>query len=156
MSVGTETESEIVVENGSWVSGVLAGIAGGVVMAILMIAMGATPVLAGAIPALYTLAPPANPAAGLFVHLSHGAVLGVIFLAVLNAADVRDARRVVAAGLAYGVVAWIVLAALLMPVWLGAVGLLNGPPFPNFAVPSLLWHLVYGATLGAVVVALER
>jgi uncharacterized membrane protein YagU involved in acid resistance len=156
MSVGTETESEIVVENGSWVSGMLAGLAGSVVMAAAMLAMGATPVLAGAIPGLYTLAPPANPAAGLFVHLSHGAVLGVVFLAVLNAAGVSDPRRIVAAGVGYGVLAWVLLAALVMPVWLGAVGFPNAPGFPNFAPPSLLWHLVYGATLGAVVVALER
>jgi hypothetical protein len=156
MSVGTKTESEIVVEEGSWVSGMLAGIAGSVVMAAAMVAMGALPVLAGAIPGLYTLAPPANPAAGLFVHLSHGAVLGVVFLAVLNAAGVRDPRGIVAAALGYGVVTWVVLAALVMPVWLGAAGFPNAPPFPNFAVPSLVWHLVYGATLGAVVVALER
>jgi hypothetical protein len=69
---------------------------------------------------------------------------------------VDDPRRVVAAGVGYGVVAWVVLAALVMPVWLGAVGFPNAPPFPNFAVPSLLWHLVYGVVLGAVVVALER
>jgi hypothetical protein len=156
MSVETETETKVIVESGSWVSGVLAGIAGSVVMAVVMVAMGATPVLAGAMPGLYTLAPPANPVAGVFVHLSHGAVLGVVFLAALNAADVSDPRRVVAAALGYGVLAWVLLAALVMPVWLGVVGFPNAPPFPNFAVPSLLWHLVYGATLGAVVVALER
>jgi hypothetical protein len=156
MSIGTETEAELLVDEGSWVSGVLAGIAGSVVMAATMLAMGATPVLAGAIPGLYTLAPPPNAAAGIFVHLSHGAVLGVTFLAALNAVGVGDPRRVVAAGVGYGVLTWIVLAALVMPVWLGAVGFPNAPPFPNFAVPSLLWHLVYGVVLGAVVVALER
>jgi len=134
----------------------LGGLAGSVVMAVVMVAMGATAVLAGAMPGLYTLAPPANPVAGLFVHLSHGAVLGVVFVAALNAAGVDDPRRVVAAGLGYGVVVWVVLAALVMPVWLAAVGFPAAPPFPNFAVPSLVWHLVYGATLGAVVVALER
>ena len=154
--MSVETETKVIVESGSWVSGVLAGIAGSVVMAVVMIAMGATPVLAGAMPGLYTLAPPANPVAGLFVHLSHGAVLGVVFLAALNAADVSDPRRVVAAALGYGVLVWVLLAALVMPVWLSAVGFPNAPPFPNFAVPSLLWHLVYGAVLGAVVVALER
>jgi hypothetical protein len=156
MSVETGTESTVVVEDSSWITGVLAGIAGSVVMAAAMIAMGATPVLAGAIPALYTLAPPPSGVAGLFVHLSHGAVLGVIFLAILNAADVHDPRRVVAAGIGYGVLAWVLLAALLMPIWLQTVGFANAPGFPNFAPPSLLWHVVYGATLGAVVVALER
>lgn len=156
MSVETETGSTLAVEESSWITGVAAGIAGSIVMAVVMIAMGATPVLAGAIPALYTLAPPPNAAAGLFVHLSHGAVLGVTFLAVLDAAGVRDPRQIVAASLVYGVVTWVILAALLMPVWLQAVGFPNAPGFPNFAVPSLLWHLVYGVVLGAVVVALER
>lgn len=59
------------------------------------------------------------------------------------------------AGLVYGVVIWVVLAALVMPVWLGAVGFPSPPPFPNFAVPSLLWHLVYGAVLGAVFPAVK-
>ncbi len=134
----------------------LAGLGGSAVMAVVMVAMGATAVLAGAMPGLYTLAPPANPVAGLFVHLSHGAVLGVVFVAVLNAAGVDDPCRVVAAGVGYGVLAWVLLAALVMPVWLAAVGFPAAPPFPNFAVPSLVWHLVYGATLGGVVVALER
>jgi hypothetical protein len=37
-----------------------------------------------------------------------------------------------------------------MPVWLGTVGFPAAPPLPNFAVPSLLWHLVYGVALGLV------
>lgn len=156
MSVETETGSTLAVEDSSWTTGVVGGIAGAVVMSAVMIAMGATPVLAGVMPALYTLAPPPNAAVGLFVHLSHGAVLGVAFLALLDATGVRDPRRVVAAGLVYGVVTWVLLAALLMPIWLQAVGFPNAPGFPNFAPPSLLWHLVYGAVLGAGVVALER
>ena len=156
MSTETRAESGIVVDQPSWVSGVLAGIAGSVVMAGAMLAMGAEPVLAVAIPALYALAPPPNVAVGLFVHLSHGAILGVVFLAALEAVDVREPRRIVAAGAGYGVLVWVLLAALLMPVWLGAVGFPDAPPFPNFAPPSLLWHLVYGVVLGAVVVALER
>lgn len=46
--------------------------------------------------------------------------------------------------------AWVLLAALLLPVWLSAVGFPTAPPFPNVALPSLLWHLVYGVVLGAV------
>jgi hypothetical protein len=44
-----------------------------------------------------------------------------------------------------------------MPVWLDVVGSPASPPLPNFAPPSLLWHVVYGAVLAAVfVVARER
>jgi hypothetical protein len=112
------------------------------------------PVLEVAMPALYTLAPPANPFVGWFVHLSHGAVFGVIFAAILQAPQLATAAddylRSAVVGAGYGVVVWIVAAALLMPVWLSAVGFPNAPPFPNFAVPSLLWHVVFGVVLGAI------
>lgn len=151
--MATETRQQTGIVTGSaWQGGVVAGLAGAVAMTALMLAMGATPVLAAAIPGLYTLAPPANPAAGVVVHLSHGAILGVGFAALVTAADVTDPRRVVLAGLGYGVGTWAVLAALVMPLWLSAVGFPTPPPFPNVAVPSLLWHLVYGVVAGAVFV----
>jgi hypothetical protein len=37
-----------------------------------------------------------------------------------------------------------------MPAWLSAVGSPASPPLPNFAPPSLVWHLVYGGVLGGV------
>ena len=149
MSTETRQQTGLAVD-GAWKAGVVAGLAGGVAMSIVMLAMGAMPVIAAAIPGLYTLAPPANPAAGLVVHLSHAAVLGVAFAGVVGAVGVEEPRLTVLVGLGYGVVTWVVLAALVMPVWLAAVGFPNAPPFPNFAVPSLLWHLVYGAVAGAV------
>lgn len=42
-----------------------------------------------------------------------------------------------------------------MPVWLPAVGSPANPPFPNFAAPSLLWHVVYGLVLGGVYAVLD-
>ncbi|WP_255198357.1 DUF6789 family protein [Halorarius litoreus] len=139
----------------AWQGGVVAGLAGATVMTAVMLVMGATPVIAGAIPGLYTLAPPANPVAGVIIHLSHGAILGVVFAGVVSAAGITDARTTVAVGIGYGIVAWVVLAALLMPLWLSAVGFQNAPPFPNVAVPSLLWHLVYGVVTGAVFTAVR-
>jgi uncharacterized membrane protein YagU involved in acid resistance len=127
---------------------VLAGIAGGAAMAAVMLAMGATDVLGGAIPGLYGLAPQANPGLGLVVHVSHGAVLGVGFAALARAVDVHTPARTALTGLLYGIGLWVVAATLVMPVWLGAVGFPAAPPFPNFAPPSLLWHAVYGAALG--------
>ena len=141
-------------ENSSWKGGVAAGLVGGAAMTVLMLAMGATPVIAAAIPGLYGLAPPPNPVAGLVVHLSHGAVLGVTFAGLAGAAGLSDARSLVGAGLAWGVVTWVGLAALVMPLWLRAVGFPTPPPFPNFAVPSLLWHLTYGVVTGGAYTAL--
>jgi len=139
-----------------WPVGVLAGLAGAAVMAAAMVLTGGAAVLGGAIPGLYGLAPPPSPPAGVAIHLSHGAVLGVGFVALLGAAGVVTPRRVLAAGLAYGVALWLVAAALVMPLWLGAVGFPAAPPFPNLAPPSLLWHAVYGLVLGAAVAVRSR
>jgi hypothetical protein len=135
--------------DGNWTAGLLAGLAGSLVMAGLMLAMNAG-VLAVAIPSLYTLAPPANVPLGVVVHLVHGAMLGIAFVGISRVLDVESARALLGLGVAWGVVTWVGLAALLMPVWLGAVGSPASPPFPNFAPPSLLWHVVYGLVLGGV------
>lgn len=134
-----------------WTDGVLGGIAGALVMGVLVLVMN-PPTLAVAIPSLYGLAPPPNPGLGLFVHVSHGAVLGVVFVAIAQALSIRETNKLIGLGVAWGVVTWIGLAALLMPVWLSVVGSPASPPFPNFAPPSLLWHAVYGLVLGLVVV----
>ena len=123
-------------------------------MGALVLAMNAG-TLGVAIPSLYGLAPPQNPAGGLFVHISHGAVLGVVFAATVGATDVDATGKLVGLGVGWGVLTWVVLAALVMPVWLGAVGSPANPPFPNFAPPSLLWHAVYGLVLGVVYAGVE-
>ena len=130
------------------------GIVGAAVMGALMVPMNDT-VIAVAIPSLYTLAPPQNPAAGLFVHVSHGAVLGVVFAGIAGAVGADSTGKLLGLGALWGVITWAILAALVMPVWLGAVGSPASPPLPNFAPPSLLWHVVYGLVLGGIYVGLE-
>ena len=152
MSTTTETISDTGELRGNWQAGVLGGIAGALAMGGLVLAMS-PPTLTVAIPSLYGLAPPPNPVLGMVVHVSHGAVLGVIFAALAGTVGVAGTARRIGLGVAWGVVAWIGLAALLMPVWLSVVGSPASPPFPNFAMPSLLWHVVYGAVLGGVYAA---
>jgi hypothetical protein len=156
MSTATGTAEREVegIENGDWKAGVTGGIVGALVMGALVLAMNA-PTLAVAIPSLYALAPPPNPGIGMFVHVSHGAVLGVAFAALVGIVDPDSAGKTVGIGAAWGVATWVVLAALLMPLWLSAVGSPADPPFPNFAPPSLLWHVVYGVVLGGVYTAVE-
>jgi hypothetical protein len=149
MSTATETTERTETTNRSWQAGVVGGIAGALAMGVLVVAMN-EPTLAVAIPSLYTLAPPPSVAVGMFVHASHGAVLGVVFAALVGALDLDSTGELVGAGAAWGVSTWAVLAALVMPLWLPAVGSPASPPFPNFALPSLLWHLVYGVVLGGV------
>ncbi|MFC6837440.1 histidine kinase [Halomarina ordinaria] len=132
--------------NDAWRAGVLAGILAGAVMGVLL-TVQMTPVIEVAIPSLYGLE---GGLAGWVVHVAHGAVLGVGFAALVRAAGVETTvARSLALGLAYGVVLWVVLAVLVMPVWLGAVGAPMVPPLPNVDPMSLVGHLVYGAVLGA-------
>lgn len=154
MSTTTETAEPIELQGGNWKAGTAAGIAGGLVMGVLVVAMN-EPTIAVAIPSLYGLAPPANVAVGMVVHVSHAAVLGVVFAGIVGAAGLDDPRQRVGAGIAWGVLTWVVLAAVVMPVWLSTVGSPASPPFPNVAPPSLLWHLAYGGVLGATYTALD-
>ena len=157
MSATTEAARPTGLASGSWRAGTVGGIVGAAVMGALMLATAddGGP-LAVAIPSLYGLAPPASVGAGLFVHISHGAVLGVVFAAIAGAAGLDSTGKTVGAGVGWGVVTWAVLAAVVMPVWLGAVGSPANPPLPNFAPPSLLWHVVYGLVLGGVYAGVEN
>jgi hypothetical protein len=154
MSTERQTGRQTRALRGNWTAGAVGGIVGAFGMGLLMLAMNAD-VIAVAIPSLYALTPPPNVPLGMGVHLFHGAVLGIVFAGLVGALDVRSTGRVVGLGLAWGVLTWIVFAALLMPVWLSAAGSPADPPFPNFAPPSLLWHLVYGLLLGGVYAATE-
>lgn len=156
MSTRSETATASESLPGNWQAGVLGGIIGAAVMAVLVLGMN-PPTLAVAIPSLYTLAPPPNLGVGIFIHLSHGAVLGVVFAAAVGQLDLRSPGRLAAAGVGWGVVTWVGLAAILMPLWLGAIGSPASPPVPNFAPPSLLWHAAYGVVLaGVYAIAADR
>ncbi|WP_435348033.1 histidine kinase [Haloarchaeobius sp. HRN-SO-5] len=138
--VGTDTRIE------PWQGGVVAGLAGGAVMGV-MLTMQMPGVIEGAIPAMYGLS---GGAAGWVMHMVHSAILGVGFAAVAEQFELTSLVRSTGAGLAYGVVLWAILAVLVMPVWLGAVGFPNAPALPNVNGTSLVGHLAYGFVLGAL------
>lgn len=145
MATDTTESAGVSTEHTEWRGGVVAGLAGGAVMGVLLSVMMA-PVIEVAIPSMYGLS---GALAGWVVHLAHAAVLGVGFAALARAADVRSAAKLVGVGIAYGVVLWVLLAVLLMPLWLSAVGSPANPPFPNPNPLSLVGHIVYGAVVGA-------
>ncbi|MGM0590972.1 MAG: DUF6789 family protein [Halobacteriota archaeon] len=143
----TEMATPTVTEQGRWKGGVAAGLVASAVMGI-MLTMQMTPVIQNAIPALYGLS---GGAAGWVAHMAHGAVLGVVFAGTVEAiGSGDDATKSAGLGIAYGVVLWIVLAAVVMPIWLGAVGFPGTPPLPNVNPMSLVGHIVYGVVLGVV------
>jgi hypothetical protein len=157
MSTETTTASTRETGGNGLVAGAVAGVLGTVAFGGLQMAMGMEGVIAGAIPALYTLEP--SLVVGWLVHLFHGAVLGVVFAVVLTRPPLRRyADRigpVLGLGAAYGVVTTVALAWLLMPIWLQTVGFAMAPPFPNVGLASLLGHVVYGVVLAAAFVVLR-
>ncbi len=134
------------------ISSALAGMFGTLVFTAFFIAIGNTGTIAMAIPALYGLTGPAL-IVGEIIHLIHGAILGVIYAAIVSATGYGHhldyVKKATVWGLGYGLVTTVLLAALLMPVWLSTVGFANAPPAPNFQPMGLLGHLIYGAVLGA-------
>ncbi|WP_318570211.1 histidine kinase [Salinigranum marinum] len=150
-SVISETETE----SGSnvWLSAGLAGIVGTVVFGAVQMVMGATGVIAVAIPALYGVSGP-NLLAGWAIHLVHGALLGLGFGLLATRPSVgpyvASVGSAAAVGLAYGLVLTIPTAGIAMPLWLAAVGFPNAPPLPNLTLMGFVGHGVYGLVLGAV------
>jgi hypothetical protein len=145
MASETTTAVEAPTEQFAWRGGALAGLLGGIVMG-AMLTTQMTPVIEVAIPSMYGLD---GLAAGWLVHLFHSVVLGIGFAGVAGALGVGESSaRSAALGVAYGVVLWAVLAAFVMPVWLGAVGSPANPPLPNLNPQSLVGHVVYGLAAG--------
>ncbi|WP_435196198.1 histidine kinase [Natronomonas sp. EA1] len=144
----TIAETAVEVERGNWVGAMAGGIIAGALMAVPM-AVLAEPMLTEAIPALYGLE---GGFAGVFLHLSHAAVFGVVFAAIVQldrfASYGETVRRSTLAGLAYGLAIWLVAGAFVMPVWLNAVGITAS--IPTFDTTSLVAHAVFGVALGAL------
>lgn len=97
---------------------------------------------------------------GWIAHLIHGSIFGILFAAILTEPGAyrvtNSIWKTIVAGLVYGLVLVVVAAGIVMPIWLGVVGLADGVSIPAVTGSSLVWHLVYGAVLGAVFPILER
>lgn len=143
-SIGSRTNFE------PWQGGVLGGLLGGLVFGVLM-SLVSPGVIENAIPALYGLGTPAG-ILGWAIHMSHGAVLGVVFAAIADADGIDQGLATnldnAVAGLVYGLLVWAALAVVLMPIWLGAVGFPDAPTVPNISTTSVGGHALYGIVLG--------
>lgn len=131
-----------------WMGAVGAGLAAGVAMGAVM-AVAMPEALSTAIPALYGTE---GALAGVTAHLAHAAIFGVLFAAIVRYGNLgryaESARSSTGLGIAYGIVLWVVAASIVMPAWLGAMGL--EATVPTFDTTSLVGHALYGAVLGAL------
>lgn len=153
--MASETETAVRRETGTvdWTSAVLAGVGAGIAMGLLIqFVMGIMPII-GALYGVESLA------AGWIAHLLHSVAFALVFAAVVSRPPLSEYAESTASiaglGLAYGVVLWLVAAAIVMPIWMGLVGL-PSPGVPNVNPQSLVGHLVYGALLGGLYAALSR
>ncbi|WP_435195477.1 hypothetical protein [Natronomonas sp. EA1] len=135
---------------GRWAAGVGGGLAGGIAFGALLQATGGLPTI-GALYGAETLV------GGWVAHLFHSLLFGLAFAGLSTAAPFRQyAARVLPAmglGIAYGVSLWLVLATVVMPLWLTAMGLQT--PI-GFDLVSLVGHVGFGAVLGATFPAFLR
>jgi len=149
------------IARGQALAGVGAGVVGSALFGLFMQFVMPPPLLETVIPAMYGVAAPAL-AVGWALHLFHGAVLGLVYALVVELAGLHEtATRTTGAvglGIVYGLVTTAVLAVLVMPIWLGAVGFPNAPPFPNVAIPgtilSTAGHVVYAVPLALLYASL--
>jgi uncharacterized membrane protein YagU involved in acid resistance len=128
----------------SLVPGIAGGLAGGVAFGVMMQMMDMLPMVA-------MLVGSESVAVGWVVHLGISAVLGAGF-GLVGARLIGSWAGGLAGGLAYGAVWWVLGALVAMPLRLG---------MPTFTLSTMAWqsligHLLFGAILGAVAVALTR
>lgn len=138
VEIGTATENMVI----GGIGGLLAGsVFGGI--------MSQTPMMES-VAALFTLE---AIAAGWLLHFVISIIFGILFAAIVAYGPLPAyAGRVSAGagvGIVYGVVVWIVGAAIIMPLWMGAVTPAS-PPVPNLNWLSFAGHIAYGVVLGAL------
>lgn len=130
--------------------GAAGGFIGSVLFGLIMTYVMPPPLLEVVIPAMYGVEGPA-PLVGWAIHQFHGVVLGLVYVAAIQSGPLSGpARKLggsVGLGIGYGVLTTAVLAVLVMPLWLQAVGFPAAPPFPNVSIPgtvvSTIGHVVY-------------
>ncbi len=125
-------------------TGAVAGLVGGVVFGAMMAAMGALPMVA-------MLVGSENAGVGAVVHLVISALFGVGF-GLLAGSLLGRPGPLLAAGVGYGLLWWVLGALLIMPLWLGgSVFTVNTP-----ALMSMVGHVLYGVVTSLTLYGLHR
>ena len=122
--------------------GVYGGVAGGVAFGGMMGMMGMLTMIGSMVGS-------SSAWVGFVVHMMISGAIGGTFGAVV---DLSGLRANVGAGLAYGVMWWVLGPLTLMPAFMGmGFGVNWNVAAMSEAMPSLVGHLVFGAILGVTV-----
>ena len=93
-------------------------------------------------------------AVGLFAHIVHGTLFGVIFAGVLSDPGVVGITnwlwKTVAAGIIFGLSLAVMATGFVLPAWAQFAGLTNPPTMPYVTTTLLTWHVLYGTVLGLI------
>lgn len=129
------------------ISAGVAGLVGGIAFAVLIVRVA--PDQIDKIGALYGIRE--SPRLGLFVHINHSIVFGILYAWVVSVETLhRFAIRVAPGailGLAFGIIVWLIAASILMPLWLGSVTS-RSPQIPSVDLIFLAGHVAFGIILG--------
>lgn len=120
-------------------AGAIGGLAGGVLFGAMMHAMGMMGMVAMLVGA-------SAVGIGWLVHLVISVILGVGYALALGPAT-RSYGRGLGLGTAYGVLAWVVGALIVMPAWLGMSEMIF--VIGQDQIMSLIGHVLFGMVLGA-------
>lgn len=127
--------------------GALAGLAGGLLYALVLFATGSLGELA-------TIAGGTSDAAGLFVHLLISVLLGVSY-GILFRREAPNLASGVAWGMVYGLMGWFAGPLTLLPLISGRAGIWT-PVQAEAQFPTLVGHLIYGAVAAGAFWLFER
>lgn len=144
--------TNVLTENKSFsnflVSGIIAGLGGGVVFGMMMAMMGMLPMIAG-------LVGSQSPVVGAIVHMAISAAIGAFYgVAVTIGRFNLSLGFAVISGMVNGVIWWVLGALILMPLGLGMSNMVFVIGTTQWL--SLMGHVIYGIVAALLYVVLIR
>src|SRR5216684_235608 len=127
--------------------GALAGLAGGLLYTLVLVATGSLGQIAGVVGGT-------SPALGFVVHMCISIVMGISY-GLLFQREAPNLASGIAWGLVYGLIGWFVGPLTLFPIALKTGGLWTAAA-TDAQFPSMIGHLIYGSVAAAAFWLLER
>jgi signal transduction histidine kinase/uncharacterized membrane protein YagU involved in acid resistance len=108
----------------------------------------ATTLMGGSTPVIGALYGAADPVVGFITHEFHSVVFGLVYAGMLSAGPRRlttGLKHRVGVAVGFGTALWLFAAGVIMPIWLGLVGI--PASVPNLSVTALIGHLVWALVI---------
>ncbi len=126
-------------------AGLIGGVAGGLVLGMLMAVMGILTTIASMVGST-------SPWVGFAVHIMMSILIGMGLTVLFGNRLLTSYPRGVVVGIGYGVIWWVLGPLLVMPMMFG----MHPFSFDASTLPSLMGHMIYGLILGLVATRVLR